>query len=50
MPKLLLDGQVIWAEERRSDIWCALVGLMYTEDDAAIMARPAVLCTTDVSL
>jgi hypothetical protein len=50
MPKLLLDWQLIWAEERMEDIWCALVGLMYTEEAAAIMARPARLCTTDVSL
>jgi hypothetical protein len=51
VPKLLLEGQFICAEERMNDIWCALVGLMYTEDDdAAIMARPAMLCTTDVSL
>jgi hypothetical protein len=52
MPKLLLVGQFICAEERMKDIWCALVGLMYTDDDddAAIMARPAMLCTTDVSL
>jgi hypothetical protein len=49
MPKLLLEGQGICAEERMNDIWCALVGFMYTED-AAIMARPAMLCTTAVSL
>jgi hypothetical protein len=50
MPRLLFDGQVIWAEERMNDIWCALVGFMYTEDDAAIMERPAMLWTTEVSL
>lgn len=50
MPRLLFDGQVIWAEERMDDIWCALVGLMYADDDAAIMERPAMLWTTAVSL
>jgi hypothetical protein len=33
-----------------NDIWCTLVGFMYTEDEAAIMARPAMLWTTAVSL
>jgi hypothetical protein len=50
MPRLLLEGQVIWAEERINGIWCALVGFMYTEDAAATMARPAALWITEVAL
>ena len=49
-PYVKLVGQRTVAVERMKGIWWALVGWMYPDDDAAVMARPAKLWITEVKL